>query len=242
MTKHQDKRFGKALRQFGLAAVTAVIMAAPGFGPGAIAAAEKIAPPPATPAAQKKYDGYTDIVLGNKDAPIKVIEYASMTCGHCAAFHNDVFKDFKKNYLDTGKASYVLRNFVTNPADLVASMVARCAPTQRFYAYTDLFLTRQATWIKPWQDMGNLDPKTPLVDVAIAAKMDQFVRPAGMSLDKFKACMADDGVQEDLMRQRQEGITKFDIKGTPTIIINGKVYDGEHKYAAFEKAILAAKK
>src|SRR5690606_13530217 len=80
----------------------------------------------ATSPAPDRFDGQTDIVLGQADAPITVIEYASMTCSHCAEFHAKVFPEFKKQYIDTGKAKFILRHFVLNGPDLVASMIARC--------------------------------------------------------------------------------------------------------------------
>src|SRR5690606_20070793 len=80
----------------------------------------------AKPATRDRFDGTADIVLGDENAPITVIEYASLTCSHCAAFHANVFPEFKKQYVETGKAKFILRHFVLNGPDLAASMVARC--------------------------------------------------------------------------------------------------------------------
>ncbi|RMF12269.1 MAG: DsbA family protein [Alphaproteobacteria bacterium] len=194
------------------------------------------APATDTPASESVVDGYSDIVLGDPDAPITVIEYASMTCAHCAAFHEDVFHDFKKNYIDTGRAKFIMRHFVLNGPDLAASMVARCVDSNRYYAFIDLFLGRQAAWITPWQNVRPAEDST-LADLAEMAEMDIFLRPTGVSTARMRACLESKKLQDDLLRQRAEGQKQYDIKGTPTIIINGKVYTGEHTYEAFEAAL-----
>lgn len=249
MKKHQNRRpliLGAAL--LGLAAIAAGL----GFSARdgqvaptqASAAADQSSAAPAktAPAATGQvYDGYSDIMLGKKDAPISVIEYASMTCGHCADFQANVFPEFKKHYIDTGRANYVLRHFVLNGPDLVASMLARCAPTDRYYAMVDLFLARQASWIAPWQELGQPTADTSLADLALQAKMDAFVRPTGMAEATVKACLASDKLRNDILRQRNEGLETYKITGTPTLIINGKVYEGEQTFEALSKALNALK-
>lgn len=181
-------------------------------------------------------DGYTDIVLGNPDAPIKVIEYASMTCSHCATFHEEVFYKFKKEYLDTGRASYVLRHFVLNGPDLAASMIARCMDENRYYPVVGLFLGKQASWIPPWQNVTPGEEKS-LADMAIEAKMDDFLRPTGIGSARIRACLDTGKLRDDLLRQRAEGDKQYSITGTPTIIINGEKYEGALEYGPFEAAI-----
>lgn len=189
--------------------------------------------------AESEADGYSDIVLGDPDAPITVIEYASMTCGHCAAFHKDVFHEFKLNYVDTGKAKFIMRHFVLNGPDLAASMIARCVDKPRYYAFIDLFLGRQASWIPPWQSVKPGE-NTTLAEMAEMAEMDKFLRPTGVSAERMTACIETKKLQDDLMRMRMEGQKQYDITGTPTIIINGKKYEGANTYEAFDKALREA--
>ncbi|MEX1148340.1 MAG: thioredoxin domain-containing protein [Sphingomonadales bacterium] len=231
MTEYLDKRI--SIPTFLLAAVVFAAMAL-GFATGTALAERAESSEDAN-----KSDGYTDIMLGDPDAPISVIEYASMTCGACAAFHDQVFKDFKKDYIDTGKANFVLRHFVLNGPDLAASMIARCVDDSRYYAFIDLFLDRQSTWITPWQSMQPGADRS-IAEMAVEAKMDQFLRPTGMNRSRMTACLDDKKLRDDLLRQRTEGVEKHDISATPTVLINGKPYTGDLTYDAFEKAVKRA--
>ncbi len=208
-----------------------------------VAAADGAAKSAAKPATRDRFDGTADIVLGDENAPITVIEYASLTCSHCAAFHANVFPEFKKQYVETGKAKFILRHFVLNGPDLAASMVARCGTTddKRYHALVDLFFRRQASWIKPWQDLGQPPADARLSDLAVAAKLDEFVRPAGITATQVRECLESDKLRDDLLKVRGEGQRQYEITGTPTIIINGKVYDGDHNFADFDKALRAAR-
>lgn len=192
--------------------------------------------------ARDRFDGQTDIVLGQADAPITVIEYASMTCSHCAEFHAKVFPEFKKQWIDTGKAKFILRHFVLNGPDLTASMIARCsADDRRYFALVDLFFRRQSSWIQPWQAIGQPAADAKLSDLAIQAKMDDFVRPAGISTNQVRECLDSERLRNDLLKVRGEGQSQYNITGTPTLIINGKVYTGDHEFAEFDKALSAAR-
>src|SRR5690606_13671055 len=146
----------------------------------------------------------------------------------------------KKHYVDTGRAKFIMRHFVLNGPDLAASMIARCAPQDRYYALIDLFLKRQSTWMPRWQAIGQPAPDATLSDLALQADMDDFVRPAGITSSRVKACLDSEDLRNDLLKMRGEGQKAFNITGTPTIIINGKVYDGEQSFAAFDKALRAA--
>lgn len=184
-----------------------------------------------------------DIVLGDPAAPLEVIEYASMTCGACAHFHTSVVKDFKTDYVNTGKARYILRHFVANGADIAASMIARCGggdDPQRYFAYIDMFLSRQPSWIAGWQAMGQPRADATLADLAVEAKMDLFIRPTGMARNKMQACLADDQLQAGLLHMRTVGVQQYGVDRTPTIFINGKRYNGPLEYAPFEEALKKA--
>lgn len=211
--------------------------------PQQTAAASQSASSQATaPSQRDRFDGQTDIVLGEPDAPITVIEYASMTCSHCAEFHANVFPEFKKQWIDTGKAKFILRHFVLNGPDLVASMIARCSTDdRRYFALVDLFFRRQTSWIQPWQALGQPAADAKLSDLAIQAKMDDFVRPAGISTSQVRECLDSERLRNDLLKVRGEGQSQYNITGTPTLIINGKTYTGDHDFAEFDKALRAAR-
>src|SRR5256885_15632799 len=115
-----------------------------------------------------------DRILGNPDAPITIVEYASLTCPHCAHFANEVLPELKKKWIDTGKAKLVLRDYPLDEPALRAAMIARCAPPDRFYAYVDTLFAAQEKWVmaKDYRD-------------ALA----RLVKLGGMSREEFDNCL-----------------------------------------------------
>lgn len=174
--------------------------------------------------------GIPDMYMGSATAPITIIEYASLTCSHCAAFHANVLPKLKTAYIDTGRVKYVFRHFVLNGPDLSASVITRCAGPARFFPMLDMFFTRQQDWITPWTKVKAPNDKPSMKEMALLAGMDKFVRPAGLSSEKVAQCLADEKIQKQIMTTRQDGLAKFDITGTPTIIINGKKFEGNHDF------------
>lgn len=174
--------------------------------------------------------GIADMYMGSATAPITIIEYASLTCSHCAAFHINVLPKLKTAYIDTGRVKYVFRHFVLNGPDLSASVIARCAGPARFFPMLDMFYTRQQEWITPWTTVKAPNDKPSMKEMALLAGMDKFVRPAGLSSEKVGQCLTNETLQKQIMTTRQDGLAKFDITGTPTIIINGKKFEGNHDF------------
>lgn len=164
----------------------------------------------------------SDIVLGKADAPVTVIEYASLTCPHCARFQNETMPQIKKNLIETGKLRWVMRDFPLDKAALAAAMVARCAGPDRRYGMIELFFARQAAWA------GAEDPIKALAQTAKFAGMDQA---------DVKACLKKDKVQRAVVDQRLKGEQIFKVDSTPTFIINGTKRSGEMSYDEF-KAIV----
>ena len=150
-------------------------------------------------------------VLGNPEAPITIIEYASLTCPHCAEFDKTVLPQLKTAYIDTGKAKLVYRDFPLDGVALKASMIARCLPSDRYFPFIDALFKQQSSWA-----YGG-DPKTGL---------QRMARLAGMSQDTFDKCFDDKSLEDQVLQERLEGSRQFDIQGTPTLIVNGKVSDG----------------
>jgi len=167
-----------------------------------------------------------DVAIGSEKAPVTIIEYASMTCGHCAAFHNNVMPELKKRFIDTGKVRFVYREFPLDQFALRASMIARCSGDKdRFEGLTTLFFRTQPRWVVA------SDP---------LAEMAKVVRVAGIGEEEFKRCTEDKALADKILERRMAGSQKFDIAATPTFIINGKVVSGETDIETFAKLIAEA--
>lgn len=156
-------------------------------------------------------DALPDVWLGKADAPITIIEYASMTCSHCAAFHEETYPALKKNYIDTGKVRFVLREFPLDALAAGAFMLARCSGDKR-EAMVDLLFTQQKNWA--------------FVDKPLDA-MENVVKQAGIGADDFKKCLADKTLYQNVLAVRQRASDKFGVDSTPTFFINGDRKKGE---------------
>lgn len=170
---------------------------------------------PVTPAlAQDSTDEVTelapDMVLGAEDAPIEFIEYASFTCPHCANFHDNVFKDLKAEYIDTGKVRFIHREVFFDRFGLWAGLVARCGGEMRYFGITDEIYSTQKEWI------GDGQPDT------ILANLTEIGKKAGMSEDELNQCFEDKDLAMSMMAAYQTNATADEVQGTPTLIINGE--------------------
>ena len=145
-----------------------------------------------------------DVVMGEQDAPVTVIEYASMTCGHCADFHNDVLPKIKKNYIDTGKINFVLRDMPWDPLALAVSKITRCAPDDKFYNFVSAFFDTQKSWVKS--------------DDPIAA-LKKNARLGGMDGESVEACLSNADVHARVTQSREKGLETLGVKSTPTFFI-----------------------
>ena len=163
-----------------------------------------------------------DFTLGKADAPVTVIEYASLTCPHCADFHVNVLPQIKAAYIDTGKVRMAFRDFPLDQAALAASQVARCAGPDRHFAMIDLFFKRQPSWA------GAADP---------VAAMGKLAALAGMGEADVKACLANDATEKAVLEQRLLSEKVFDINATPSFIINGTKHSGGMTFDAFKAVV-----
>jgi protein-disulfide isomerase len=166
-----------------------------------------------------------DYVLGKADAPVTIIEYASLTCPHCAAFERETLPKIKENWIDTGKAKLVFRDFPLDGWALRAAMVARCAPPERYFGFIDALFQSQDVWAraaKPQAALGRL------------AKL------GGISDDKFQSCMKDDKLADTVAAERLAAEKQYGVESTPTFFVNGVKLVGEQSYADFDKALTAA--
>ena len=160
--------------------------------------------------------------MGQEDAPITLIEYASTTCGHCADFHNDTLPKIKEKYIDSGKAKLIFRHFPLNSLDLAASMISRCTTEERYYPLLGLYFKRQSTW------MNATDP---------SAEVMKLARLAGIGKDTFDQCLANKDLQTYLLQVRQDGQKKYNVEATPTLIINGETHKGNMSFEALDEIL-----
>ena len=166
-----------------------------------------------------------DMVLGKEDAPLTVTEYASYTCPHCANFHDTVFEKFKANYIDTGKVRFVYREVYFDKYGLWAAMVARCGGDMRYFGISDILYSTQRDWLASGNDAG------------IADALRKVGLTAGLDKAQLDACMNDGATAQAMVTTYQANATADKIEGTPSFIINGKLYSGEMTYDDFAKIV-----
>ena len=160
-----------------------------------------------------------EMTMGPDTAKVTVIEYASATCPHCAAFYNDTFGALKKEYIDTGKIKFVFREFPHQDAALAAFMLARCAPKEKYFPLIDVFFSTQPEWTQ-----------NPL------AGLNKIAQQAGFTQESFDACMKNETVAKEILavRSKAEG---FGVTGIPTFFVNGERFEGETTIEAFRAKI-----
>lgn len=156
--------------------------------------------------------GPGDFSLGSPDAKVKIVEYASFTCPHCAAFHTAVFKDLKRDYIDTGKVHFTLREVYFDRYGLWAAMVARCGGDMRYFGIHDMLFDQQQEWAASQDPMQVVQS---LKTIGIAAGLD------GAAID---ACLNDQTQAEALIKQFETNMAADAVEGTPTIFVNGARY------------------
>jgi protein-disulfide isomerase len=170
-----------------------------------------------------------DMSLGKADAPVKVVEYASASCAHCARFNNTVFPAFKAKYIDTGKVHYTLREFLTPPEEVAAAgfLTARCAGKDKYFTVLDAIYKNQEEMFQTGDFRGVLL---------------RIAQSAGMTEEQFNKCVADPDALKALNARVQHAIDVDKISATPTFFVNGKkVREGEMSLAQLEQAIAEAK-
>jgi protein-disulfide isomerase len=173
----------------------------------------------------------TDMVHGSPSAPVTIIEYASMTCPHCAAFQKDVVPLITKDYIDTGKVKMVFREYPLDGAARMASAVARCFSGDQFFSFIDLLFANQMNWIK------DFDNNQQITREDIVEGLAQMARQAGMPREKVESCAADMNNLALVDANWMEGQTRYNVNSTPTFIINGVTHSGEMPYDEVKKII-----
>ena len=226
-------------RNFGLAVAAPALLVLAGCNDSSTSKAPTTPPAPAKATASteatvnvaelNKPGDLPDVALGKADAPVTIVEYASMTCGHCATFHTEGMPHLKTKYIDTGKVRYILREFPLDPVAYAAALLARCAGEERFHAVVDLLFKQQRTWA--FSDK----PETTLFET---------VKQAGFTQEAFNACLQDQGAYAKLQKERQRASQQFGVDSTPTFFINGRIQRGAMTPEQIDKVLepyLAAK-
>lgn len=186
--------------------------------------------------------------IGNPDAKVKLVEYGSIWCSHCREFHEAAMASLKRDYVATGNVSYELRTFVLNGPDLAATLLVRCGGQPTFWRSVDTFFTRQQEWQQKFvslpqsevQRLQSLPQDRQILAYADAAGLDDFVKPQGVTKARFEQCLTNKAEIDRLSAMNNEGITKFNVQGTPTFIINGEKVDGAADWATLEPKLRAA--
>ena len=170
-----------------------------------------------------------DIVQGSPNAPITMVEYASMTCSHCAHFHETVYPTLLKTYVDTGKVKFILREFPLDPLATAGFMLARCEGPEKRSAVVDLLFTQQKNWA--------------FVDKPLEA-LSSILKQTGLSQPSFEACLKDQKLYDAINEVRERGSQKFGVTATPTFYVNGTKVTGELNTETLAKILdpLASKK
>jgi protein-disulfide isomerase len=163
-----------------------------------------------------------DVALGPADAKVTIVEYASLTCSHCAAFHKDTYPALKSRYIDTGKVRFILREFPLDPLATAGFMLARCEGESKYYPITDLLFDQQKNWAFTEKPLDALR---------------SMMRQAGFSQEKFDACLRDQKLYDAVNAVKNRGMEQFNVDSTPTFFINGQRYPGSMSIDELEKII-----
>jgi protein-disulfide isomerase len=156
--------------------------------------------------------GLPDLALGPADAKVTVVEYASMTCGHCAHFTTDVWPKFKEKYIDTNKVRYIFREFPLDNLAAAASMLARCTGNDKAFPLIEVLFEKQKDWA-----FGEGNPVPRLFEIA---------KQAGFTQESFDKCLTDQKLLDEITAGRTRASDVFGVSATPTFYVNGKKLDG----------------
>ena len=174
-------------------------------------------------------------LMGNPNADVKLIEFGSMTCPHCAEFEEQHGEQLIGTYVKSGRVSFEFRNFVRDPFDLAASLIARCGGPERFFPLTRQLFVDQRNWAGKLQDipqaqieaLQNLGPESKFLQIAKLADLQTWGAQRGVSSAASSACLVDRKEIDLLVQMNGDATTKYpEFKGTPTFIVNDKMVDG----------------
>ena len=165
-----------------------------------------------------------DFVIGIENAPITIIEYSSLSCSHCASFHNDTLADLKTEFIDTEKVRFVFRDFPFNYPALLGSMVLQCIPGDVRYDYMNALFQLQPTWVLRDND------KT-------IQELYKIMQSGGMTKEEFESCISNKELEEKILQGVINAQNEFNIRSTPSFLINGILVEGNKTIKEFRQII-----
>ncbi len=163
-----------------------------------------------------------ETALGAPEAPVTMIEYSSLTCPHCARFHNDICPALRERYIDTGKVQIIFRDFPLNEPALDATVIAHCGGPDRYVSFVDVLFKTQANWSQSEDYLSALK---------------QLAKLGGLSDEKVDACLQDQALIDSILQVRQSAAQEHQVRSTPTFVINDKVYPGNRSIDDFAAII-----
>jgi protein-disulfide isomerase len=188
------------------------------------------------------------LLIGNPAAAVKLVEFGSLTCSHCAAFHAEGVPGLKAGYLASGKVSYEFRSFVRNGADYAASLIAGCLPAGQQAGLLDALFEQQADWLEPFTKVSpdamaglrDLAPEAQFLKLAELGALDRWVAARGVKPETARACLADTAAIERLAATRAEAVQRYKLEGTPTFVLNDTVVPGAFEWKTLEPRVADA--
>jgi protein-disulfide isomerase len=170
-------------------------------------------------------------LMGNPNAAVKLVEFGSMTCPHCAEFDHEAMKPLVDNYVKSGKVSLEFRNFVRDPFDLAASLVARCGGPTSFFGLTRGLFADQREWMTKaqtadpaaMQQIQGLPPQQQYAEIAKLAGFQEWAAMRGLPVEKSNACLANQSEVDRLVQMQNDAVSSYDIPGTPAFLLNGEM-------------------
>lgn len=176
----------------------------------------------ALPASASGWEQPGDMAIGLPEAPVSVIEYFSLTCHHCRDFHTEIFPRLRTEYVETGKVRFIARDFPLNRPALDAAVLAHCAGPERYFAFIETLFntfdnwTRAADYLSALRQIGQL---------------------GGVSEGQFQACLGDKNLETRILSSIRSGQENYEIKSTPSFVINGNTYEGGMRFSSFAKTL-----
>lgn len=198
-----------------------------GFGTAHLSQAEEAEKAEAAPSAAADILKLTDkdYVLGSADAPVTIIEYSSMSCPHCAAFHTGLFQEIKRKYIETGVVKFANRHYPLNEPALRAGMLTLCAGQERGITFTDVLFQMQEKWAYSADFLANLK---------------KIAAVGGIDAKAFDACMNNKDIETKLLETRKQAAEVLKVQATPTFYVNGEELKADLSIEKFDKAIAKA--
>lgn len=173
-------------------------------------------------------------LMGNPDAPVKVVEFGSMTCSHCAEFAETGEPKLIETYVKSGQVSFEMRNFVRDPADLAAALLARCNGPAAFFPLNDQLFAAQDEWLgklsgmsqQEQQQLQNVPQEQLPTIMAQKAGLDEFARVRGIPAAKVQACLSNQAEIQKLVEMNSRAVQEHKVQGTPAFLVNNRLVEG----------------